>query len=116
MSSAKRKTGKDKLASKETKERDIARLLREGDVTHPVGETVIFDSTTRLGEAMAVVVRYIDTSFNIQQRLVHLQLLAIAKSLKGEEIAREIIATISTQYIWHFFKPCGCNDARQGSV
>ena len=45
---------------------------------------------------MAVVVCYIDTSFNIQQRLIHLQLLA--KSMKGEEIAREIIATISTQY------------------
>ena len=45
---------------------------------------------------MAVVIRFIDTSFNIQQRLVHLQLLA--KSMKEEEIAREIIATISTQY------------------
>ena len=27
---------------------------------------VVFDGTTRLGEAMAVVVHYIDTSFNIQ--------------------------------------------------
>ena len=58
--------------------------------------SVAFDGTTRLGEAMAVVVRYIDTSFNIQQRLIRLQLLA--KSMAGEEIAREIIATISTQY------------------
>ena len=165
VSSAKHKTSKDKLASKEAKERDIARLLREGDVTHPVGETlpmdqrvywvlkcflraavpiakmeyfrelleensfrlsdrrhmcdlipllvsqeqadirgelsdrpisVAFDGTTRLGEAMAVVVRYIDTSFSIQQRLIRLQLLA--KSMTGEEIATEIIATISTQY------------------
>ena len=28
--------------------------------------SVVFDGTTRLGEAMAVVVRCIDTSFNIQ--------------------------------------------------
>ena len=39
----KHKTGKDKLVSKEAKERDIVRLLREGDVTHPVGETVPMD-------------------------------------------------------------------------
>ena len=58
--------------------------------------SVVFDGTTRLGEAMAVVVRYIDTSFNIQQCPIRLQLLA--KSMAGEEIAREIIATISTQY------------------
>ena len=44
---------------------------------------------------MAVVVRYIDTSFSIQQRLIRLQL--VANSMRGEEIAREIIATISTQ-------------------
>ena len=37
VSSAKHKTVKDKLASKEAKERDIARLLRERDVTHSVG-------------------------------------------------------------------------------
>ena len=140
VSSAKHETGKDRLASKEAKERDIAKLLRKGDITHPVGETlpmdqrvyrvkvlkcflraavplakmeyfrelleensfrlsdrrhmsdlipllvsqeqadvkgelcgrpvsVVFDGTARLGEAMAVVVRYIDTSFSIQQRL-----------------------------------------------
>ena len=43
VSSAKHKTGKDKLASKETKERNIARLLRQGDVTQPVGETLPMD-------------------------------------------------------------------------
>ena len=39
-SSAKHKTGKEKLASEEAKEGDIATLLREGDVAHPVGETL----------------------------------------------------------------------------
>ena len=58
--------------------------------------SVVFDGTTRLGEALAIVVRYIDDSFTIQQRLIRLQLLA--KSMAGEEIAREIINTLSTQY------------------
>lgn len=47
--------------------------------------SVVFDGTTRLGEAMAIVIRFIDEPFTIQHRLVHLQLLA--KSMSGEEIA-----------------------------
>jgi len=43
VSSAKHKTGKDKLTSKEANERDIARLVKEGDVSHPVGETLPMD-------------------------------------------------------------------------
>ena len=48
------------------------------------------------GEAMAIVVRFVDDSFSIQQRLVCLQLLA--KSMSGEEIAQELINTLSTEY------------------
>ena len=44
--------------------------------------SVVFDSTTRLGEAMAVVLIFVDSSFTIQQRLIRLQLLA--KSMTGE--------------------------------
>ena len=58
--------------------------------------SVIFDGTTRLGEALAIVVRFVDDSFAIQQRLVRLQLLV--KSMSGEEIARELINVISAQY------------------
>ena len=47
--------------------------------------SVIFDGTTRLGEALAIVVRFITADWEIKQRLVCLQL--IAKSLKGEELA-----------------------------
>ena len=57
---------------------------------------VIFDGTTRLGEAMAIVVRFSDSSFVIQQRLIRLQLLV--KSMSGEEISRELINTLSAQY------------------
>lgn len=42
---------------------------------------------------MAVVLGFIDGSFSIQQRLVHLQLLA--KSMAGEEIVGEIIHFLS---------------------
>ena len=56
--------------------------------------SVVFDGTTRLGEAMAVVIRFIDSDWKIQQRLVRLMLLA--KSLIGEEVARELIVVLST--------------------
>ena len=36
---------------------------------------VVFDGTTRLGEAMAVVLCFVDSDFCIQQRLVRMQLL-----------------------------------------
>ena len=168
VSSTKHKTGKEKLAAKEVRERDIAKLLKQSDeVNHPVGETlpmeqrvyrvrvlksflraavplskldsfrdlleenryrlsdrrhmsdvvplvvsqeqeeikqeilgravsVVFDGTTRLGEAMAIVIRFVDGSFTIRQRLIRLQLLA--KSMSGEEIAREIVNSLSVMY------------------
>ena len=48
--------------------------------------SVIFNGTTRLGEALAIVVRFITAGWEIKQRLVRLQL--IAKSLKGDELAK----------------------------
>ncbi|XP_065892612.1 uncharacterized protein [Dysidea avara] len=58
--------------------------------------SVIFDGTSRLGEALAMVVRFVTCEWNIEQRLIKVQLLS--KSLKGEEIARELIHTLSTEY------------------
>ena len=58
--------------------------------------SVIFDGTTRLGEALAIVVRFVDDSFTIKQRLIRFQLLV--KSMSGEEIASELINVISAQY------------------
>ena len=48
---------------------------------------VTFDGSTRLGEALAIVLRYVSDEWTLEQRLIRLQLLA--KSLNGEEIARE---------------------------
>ena len=55
---------------------------------------MIFDATTRLGEAMAVVLHFVDGQWQLQQRLVRLMLLS--KSMTGEEIARELIVVLST--------------------
>ena len=57
---------------------------------------VIFDGTTQLCEALAIVVRFITTDWEIKQRLVRLQL--IAKSLKEDELAHEIITVLAQQY------------------
>ena len=43
---------------------------------------------------MAVVLRFVDSQWKIQQRLVRLMLLA--KSMTGEEVARELIVVLST--------------------
>ena len=58
--------------------------------------SVIFDGTTRLGEAMVVVLRFISKDWELQQRLVRLHMLA--KSMTGEEIARVLISTLSVLY------------------
>ena len=57
--------------------------------------SIIYDGTTRLGEVLAIVIRYID-GWNIHQRLVCLQFLA--KSMTGEELARQLISTLSATY------------------
>ena len=57
--------------------------------------SVIFDGTTRFGEAMAIIVRFVN-GWQIQQRLVRLRHLS--KSLTGEEIARELISVLQVDY------------------
>ena len=58
--------------------------------------SVIFDGSSRMEEALAVIIRFISNEFTIEQRLVKLQMLA--KSMKGEEIARELITVLSATY------------------
>ena len=57
---------------------------------------VVFDGTTRLGEALAIIVRFVSESWTIEQRLIRIQLLS--KSMSGEEIARELVLVLSTNY------------------
>ena len=56
---------------------------------------IIFDGTTRLGEALAIVVQLVD-GWEVKQRSIHLQLLT--KTMMGEELARENVHTVSTKY------------------
>ena len=48
--------------------------------------SVIFDGSTRLGEALTIIVRYINGNWNLEQRLLSFQTLA--KSLKNDELAK----------------------------
>ena len=54
--------------------------------------SVIFDGTTRLGEVLAVVVRFI-SEWNVHQCLVRLKFPM--KSMCGDELARELISVLS---------------------
>ena len=60
------------------------------------GSSVIFDGSTRLGEALAIVVRFVDDEWNLQQRLLRLQVLD--KSLKANELAQCLIQSLAVEY------------------
>ena len=57
---------------------------------------VIFDGSTRLGEALAIIVRFIDKDWNIQQRLLKLEILA--KSMNAEELGQRLIQCLAVEY------------------
>ena len=57
--------------------------------------SVIFDGTTRLGEAMCFIFCYIDDNWKIQQHLVHF--LLVAHGMTGEEFARELLTVLSIE-------------------
>lgn len=56
--------------------------------------SVVFDGTSRLGEALAIVIRFC-SGWSIKQKLVRMSMLA--KSLSGEEVAREVLTVLSTE-------------------
>ena len=51
--------------------------------------SVIFYGSTRLGEALATIVHFVNNLWNVQQRLVRLKVLA--KSLKANALAQCLI-------------------------
>ena len=58
--------------------------------------SMVFDATSRLGEAVVIVLHSVHLdSWSLQQRCVYLQLLA--KTMCGEEIARELKTILSTK-------------------
>ena len=54
--------------------------------------SAIFDGTTRLGEAMAITLRFVDDQWGIQQRLVRFQLLS-----KSMTVARQLIPVLQME-------------------
>ena len=58
--------------------------------------SVIFDGTSRLGEALAVIVRFIGEDWTLEHRLIRMQMLS--KSMTGQEVARELISVLSVTY------------------
>ena len=60
--------------------------------------SVIFDGTARLGEALAVIVRYVQENIQPTQRLIRLDILG--KALKGEELAQRLMSCLAVDY--HF--------------
>ena len=69
--------------------------LIKKDLSTATACTVTFDGSTRLGEALAIIIRYIDSEWAIQQRLVRFHTLA--KSLNASQLARELLTCILTQ-------------------
>lgn len=51
--------------------------------------SVIFDGTTHVCEATIIVLHFVEDDWCIQQRVARLMLLA--KSMTGEELARQLI-------------------------
>lgn len=57
--------------------------------------SVIFDGSTRLSEALAIVVRFIDNQWPLQPRLVKLDVLA--KSMNAEELAKRLTQCLAVE-------------------
>ena len=58
--------------------------------------SVTFDGTTRHGEAMVIVVRFVSNEWELEQQLLQFHILS--KCMTGEEIARELITALSTKF------------------
>ncbi|KAK3721851.1 hypothetical protein QZH41_002279 [Actinostola sp. cb2023] len=78
------------LISKKEKE-----LLKK-EIAAASGFSVIFDGSTRLGEALAIVVRFVDEQYKVQQRLIRLEVLA--RSLNAEQLAQRLIQCLAVDY------------------
>jgi hypothetical protein len=58
--------------------------------------SMIFDGTARLGEALAIVIRYVQENFKPTQCLICLEVLA--KPLKGSELAQRLMLCLAVNH------------------
>ena len=56
----------------------------------------IFDGKARLGEALVIIIRYVQENFVPTQRLICLEILA--KAMKGEELAQKLLTCLAVEY------------------
>lgn len=89
-----------RLASRSTLSRMIPMILAQerDNVKTAISDrsvSVIYDGCTRLGEALVIVLRYVDDQWLIKQVLVRLKVLS--KTLTGQELAGELIHALSTE-------------------
>ena len=56
--------------------------------------SVIFDGSTRQGEAIAIIVRFINEQWDIVQRLVRIDI--VAKSVTGTQLSQVLMETLFT--------------------
>ena len=58
--------------------------------------SIIFDGTARLGEALAIIIRFAQEDYKPTQRLIRLEVLA--KSLKGAELAQRLMSCLAVEH------------------
>ena len=74
--------------------------------------SVIFDGSTRLDEAIAIVVRFINDDWMITQRLMRIDICS--KSVNSEELARVLNECLSVRRIWDQGKLFACSNGGWG--
>ena len=57
--------------------------------------SIIFDGTSRIGEALAVIIWFV-INWKVKQRLIRVQMLT--KTMTGEEITCELVNILSVKY------------------
>ena len=79
---------------------EIERIKQELEIPSQVSMTsdlsVIFDGSTRQGEAIALIVRIVDNNWNIIQRLVRIDVCS--KSVNANELAQVLNQCLSVDY------------------
>ena len=58
--------------------------------------SIIFDGTARLGEALAIIIRYVQGDYKPTQRLIQLEVLV--KALKGDELAQRLRSCLAVDH------------------
>ena len=68
--------------------------IRQGVSTRDV--SVIYDGSTRQGEAIVILVRFVDDDWNIVQRLIRIDICA--KAVNGDQLAQVLNECLSIEY------------------